>query len=89
MHAGWSFVVVFFAFLFSPWTLLVTLPWTASLLLGGLYYGQHYAVDYLMALPITAFAIFLSFFLVNLEAKQRKKKAGKADTEQPTETPIR
>ncbi|HET8574669.1 MAG TPA: phosphatase PAP2 family protein [Candidatus Paceibacterota bacterium] len=72
MHASWTYVILFFAFLVSPWTLIITIPWAIVVLTGGIYLAQHYVVDYLAAIPVAALAIFLSFLLVKFEKRLKK-----------------
>ena len=64
MHAAWSLLVIFF--LASVWrpSLFLTVPWTLLLLTGGLYFAQHYAVDYLMAVPVVLASILLGGILI-------------------------
>ena len=67
MHAAWSFLIVYFLAKLRRWSLFLSLPWLALLLLSGIYFAQHYAVDYLIVLPI----VVISLFLANLLIKQR------------------
>lgn len=69
MHATWTFFVVYFLSEIAAWSLFLTVPWTLALLMGGVYYGQHYAVDYLVAVPIAAVSILLAYALIRLEEK--------------------
>lgn len=77
MHATWSFFIVYFLFRLRKWTLFVTLPWTILLLLGGLYFAQHYAIDYLVAIPVAAASIFLAGLLLRLEIWYKGKTIAK------------
>ena len=63
-HAMWSIFVVYFLAVLQPWTLAISLPWLFCVLSGGVYFGQHYVVDYLMALPVALLCIFTSNKLI-------------------------
>ena len=67
MHAAWSFMIVYFLAKLRRRSLFVSLPWLALLLLSGVYFAQHYAVDYLIAFVVVA----TSLFLANLLIRQR------------------
>lgn len=67
MHATWSLLVVFFMALVWRPTLFLTVPWAIFLLTGGLYLAQHYAVDYLAAIPVIAASILLGKILIKPE----------------------
>lgn len=73
MHAIWGLFVVFFLARARKWSLALTLPWLILLLTGGLYVAQHYAVDYLVALPVAAASMLLAELLLRGEANTRKK----------------
>jgi len=64
MHATWSMLSVYFLFLLFPASLIVTLPWITFLLMGGITFGQHYLIDYVMALPIAAASVAVSAWLL-------------------------
>lgn len=67
MHATWSLLAVFFiALLWRP-SLFMTVPWILLLLTGGLYFAQHYAVDYLVAIPIALVSIGAGWALIGLK----------------------
>ena len=68
MHAVWSFFVVFFLARVRKWSLALTLPWVTLVLTGGLYVAQHYAVDYVVALPVAAASIWLAGLLLRKES---------------------
>jgi hypothetical protein len=67
MHATWSMLSIYFLFLLLPFSLLITVPWVILLLTGGLLFAQHYAVDYLVALPVAAASILISAWLLRRE----------------------
>lgn len=64
MHASWTFIIVYFLAQLSLWSLVVSLPWAVLLLLSGLYFSQHYAVDYIAAFLVVAISLFLANLLV-------------------------
>lgn len=59
-HALWSIFVVYFLAIVEPWTLALSLPWIFAVLSGGVYFGQHYVVDYLFALVVAIFCISIA-----------------------------
>lgn len=70
MHAIWSLLSLYFLYALTPWTLLFTIPWVAFLLAGGLYFAQHYFVDYLVAIPVIIASITFAKTMLRQE-KQR------------------
>ena len=68
MHAAWSFMVVYFLAKLRRWTLFVSLPWLALLLMSGIYFAQHYVVDYVVSVPIVAISLFLAYLLIKQKA---------------------
>ncbi len=74
MHAAWSFATVFFLALIHPWTLLFSIPWILLVLSGGVYFGQHYVVDYLVAIPVIVISILGAYGFAALEKKWNSTK---------------
>lgn len=72
MHAVWAYFIIYFLARVSVWSLLFTVPWTFLVLTGGLYFAQHYAVDYLIAIPVALASIFVANFLLRLEKKWKR-----------------
>ncbi|HEY4499205.1 MAG TPA: phosphatase PAP2 family protein [Candidatus Paceibacterota bacterium] len=56
-HAIWGALSVYYLAIWSPLTLIVSVPWIMLMLTAGLYFAQHYLVDYLAAIPITVLCI--------------------------------
>lgn len=67
MHSTWALLVIYFLARVRTWSLFFTIPWTLLLITGGVYFAQHYAVDYLAAIPVAALAIILAHFLLKWE----------------------
>ena len=58
MHATWGMFIVYY---FARWrrkTLYFTVPWCILMLLGGLALGQHYLVDYMVAIPVMILCVW-------------------------------
>lgn len=64
MHAVWGLFIVFFLARVRKWSLMLTLPWLTLMLVGGLYFAQHYAVDYIVALPVGAASMWIAELLL-------------------------
>lgn len=73
MHAAWGMFVVYFLFKLSALSLLITLPWFTLLLAGGVYFAQHYVVDYIVAIPVAIASLFLANLLLRFEAWYKEK----------------
>lgn len=69
MHAVWSLIVIYFLARISRWTILLSIPWLAVNLAGGLYYAQHYLVDYIVAIPIAMISIGAAYLLFKFKTK--------------------
>lgn len=67
MHAIWSFFVVYFLFALTPWSLILTIPWALFLLAGGIYFAQHYVIDYFAAIPVAIISIVIAKTLLRFE----------------------
>ncbi len=65
MHAIWGLIIVYFLYKIKKYTLLISIPWTVLMLTGGLYFGQHYFVDYLASIPVAILCICSSYYLIN------------------------
>jgi hypothetical protein len=63
MHAVWAIIAIYFMARLSRWTILLSLPWLFVTLFGGLYYAQHYLVDYIVGIPIAMSSIGAAYFL--------------------------
>lgn len=74
MHAVWAFFVIYFLALVRRWSLALTIPWTALLLAGGVYFAQHYVVDYLAAVPISIVSVYMAGLLLEGEKWVKNKK---------------
>lgn len=74
MHATLSSIALYFLYALTPWSLIFTIPWATFLLAGGLYFAQHYFVDYLVAIPVVMASIFIAKALLEWENKKKKKK---------------
>ena len=70
MHATWSFLTVYFLTVLLPWSLLVSLPWLILLLLGGVYFAQHYVIDYLIAVPVAMISLWISHKLIHWKERR-------------------
>ena len=71
MHAVWAFSVIYFLAVIRRKSLFFSIPWVVLLLIGGIYYAQHYVVDYIIALPVAALSIWLSYGTLKLEKRWR------------------
>jgi len=67
MHSIWTLLTVYFLFLLWPWTLVGSLPWLILSLTGGIYFGQHYFVDYLAGVVIFLVCVTLSRLLLRMK----------------------
>lgn len=70
MHATWAMIVVFYLYKIRSFTLAMSVPWMVLMLLGGLYLGQHYLVDYFIAVLIAGVSIFSANALLNLKKEK-------------------
>lgn len=66
-HALWSILIVYYLALLAPWTLAFSIPWAFCVMSGGIYFGQHYVVDYLMASLIATICITLAHLVIKPE----------------------
>jgi len=73
MHAVWTVFIIYFLARLTLWSLAFTLPWAVLVLTGGLYVAQHYAIDYVAALPVAALSVWGGSLLLLLEKKMLKK----------------
>lgn len=73
MHAVWSYFIVYFLAVVSLWSLIITIPLTIIVLTGGIYFAQHYFVDYVIALPLAVISIIGAVWLLRLEALWKKR----------------
>lgn len=69
-HAMWALLVVYSFAVLSPWSLAVSLPWLFFLLSGGIYFAQHYVIDYIVALPVTIVCILLARYFITDSPEQ-------------------
>lgn len=69
-HAMWAIFSVYYLAVILPWTLIVSVPWALLLLTGGLYFAQHYAVDYLIAAVIAFVCIVAANRMIRDDAKK-------------------
>ncbi len=69
-HAMWALFVVYFLATLSSWSLIISIPWIILLLTGGIYFGQHYVIDYVVALPIAFICIWIAKTLIKEPPKQ-------------------
>jgi hypothetical protein len=69
MHATWAIIVLYFLYRVRRKTLLLTIPWIILMLTGGLYFSQHYFVDYLTSIPIAMLSILCAYFLIGVSRK--------------------
>ncbi len=56
-HAIWALEVVYFWGVYKKKTLFIFIPWISLMLLGTVYFAQHYLVDLILAVPIAFLAI--------------------------------
>lgn len=73
MHAVWAFLVIYFLAVTWRKSLFLSIPWVILLLVGGIYYAQHYVIDYVVGIPVAAICIFLSHEALQLEKAWRKE----------------
>lgn len=73
MHATWGFIVVYLLWRVRRYTLFFTIPWVVLMLLGGLYFSQHYFIDYVAAVPVAMVSILFAHLLIDVK---RFKKLG-------------
>lgn len=67
MHAIWGIFVVYFVMRVRAWSLFFTIPWLILMLAAGLFFAQHYGVDYLASLPVAAASIWAAGLLLRRE----------------------
>ncbi len=72
-HAVWSMLTLYILAVLTPWSLIVTLPWLFCVLTGGIYFGQHYFVDYVMGLVVAIACILISNRLIRPDQFEQKK----------------
>ncbi len=70
MHAVWALIVIYFLARLSRWTIGPSLLWLVVMLAGGLYFAQHYLVDYVVAIPIAMLSIGLAYWLLRGDKKK-------------------
>jgi hypothetical protein len=70
-HALWAIFAVYFLATITAWSLIVSLPWLILLLLGGIYFAQHYVIDYLVAIPIAIICIVLAHYSIHDDTKTK------------------
>lgn len=73
MHATWAMLIAYFLFRVWRKSLYLTIPWILLLLTGGIYYAQHYVVDYIAAIPIVIISLCVSFLFLRFEEWYKKK----------------
>lgn len=56
-HAIWALEVVYFWGIYKKKSLFFFIPWIFLMLLGTVYFAQHYLVDIILAVPIAFLAI--------------------------------
>ncbi len=78
MHAVWGMFVIYFLFKLAPFSLAITIPWLLLLLTGGVYFAQHYVVDYIVAIPVAIASLFLANLLLRFEAWYQSAQTKKA-----------
>lgn len=71
-HAVWAILILFILYLLTPWSLALSLPWVFCVLSGGVYFGQHYVVDYIAGLIVAVICIFASNKLITREIQNQK-----------------
>jgi hypothetical protein len=71
MHAVWGLLCVVFLGLMHRWIWMPGLLWLVGMLAGGVYFGQHYVVDYLAAIPFTILVLVLSRALLRMDDKKK------------------
>jgi membrane-associated phospholipid phosphatase len=54
LHTAWAIVVVGFSARYAPWLLWLVGPWAVGMVLGALFFQQHYLVDIVAAIPLAA-----------------------------------
>lgn len=69
MHAVWSLIVIYFLARISRYTILFSVPWLVLNLSGGLYFAQHYLVDYIVAIPIAMLSISCAYWLLKIKKR--------------------
>lgn len=73
MHTVWALVSLYTLAMVSIWSLAFSLPFTILTLTGGLYLAQHYAIDYIVSIPVTLICIVLAHLLLKLETRLKEK----------------
>lgn len=66
MHAVWAIIVVYFLAKVRRATLWASIPWLLLTLTGGLYFAQHYLIDYVVAVPVAILSIICAHWLIRL-----------------------
>ena len=69
MHTVATLMSVYFLAIVMPWSLFITVPWGFLALTGGLYFAQHYFVDYIIAVPVTLVSVVLADQLLRWERR--------------------
>lgn len=72
MHAVWSYFIIYFLARITLWSLIITIPWAVIVLTGGMYFAQHYFIDYVIAIPLAVVSIVCAIWLLRLESLWKK-----------------
>jgi len=60
MHTTWAIFIVYYLYRNYKKTIWLTAPWLLLLILGTTYLAQHYFVDILLAIPLSAISIIIA-----------------------------
>jgi len=71
-HAVWAILTLYILYLLTPWSLILSIPWVFCVLSGGVYFGQHYVVDYIAGILVATMCIIISIWLLANEARKQK-----------------
>lgn len=63
MQAVLALIAIYFFARIDRRTIFLSIPWLTLNLAGGLYYAQHYLVDYIVAIPVAMLGIASAYLL--------------------------
>ncbi|MDQ5982860.1 MAG: putative primase/helicase, partial [Patescibacteria group bacterium] len=71
-HAVWAILTLYILYLLTPWSLILSIPWVFCVLSGGVYFGQHYVVDYIAGILVAIICIVGSNQLILRKNENQK-----------------
>ncbi len=69
MHAIWGYICALILFMYNRRTLALSSTWLVLMLTGGVFFAQHYFIDYVVAIPFAVLSVALGKWLVDRDIK--------------------